>query len=268
MVGLLLGLACSHGVAGGAGVAGEPLPLPSLAVSCEASALVHRGSEWIVGDNESEDRVFVYDESMQLLREEPIAAPIEDIEGLALAGNELIVVGSHSLSKKGKPRPDRHRILGLGAPAIALQFAGVDAANIEGAAFWNGSLTVGLRAPLFAGKARLMAVAGGAQAGMILSTTDIDLAGAGVRALAPWKGGVLIVGGPTSDQDVSHSLWFLPALGAAPMLLPEVLPPSTEGIWADGTRLRFVVDGDGEPGACKEPSRWGELDVAALAPAP
>ncbi|MSQ02774.1 MAG: DUF3616 domain-containing protein [Myxococcales bacterium] len=266
MGGLLLALGCSHGVAGGGGPAVDPLR--SLAVSCEASALVHRGTEWIVGDNEAEDRVFVYDDAMQLLREEPLASPIEDIEALALAGNDLVVVGSHSLSKKGKPRPARHRIVGLGAPALALQFPGVDDANIEGAAYSNGTFLVGLRAPLFAGRARLMEVAGGAQAGMILRTTDVDLAGAGVRALAPWKGGLLIVGGPATDQDVPHSLWFLPALGAVPMLLPVVLPPSTEGIWMEDTRLRFVVDGSGEPGACKEPSRWGELDVPALAPAP
>ncbi len=266
MVVLLLALGCSRGVAGGGGVAAEPLR--ALAVSCEASALVHRRGEWIVGDNETEDRVFVYDDAMQLLREEPIASPIEDVEGLALAGTDLVVVGSHSLSKKGKPRPDRHRILGLGTPAIALQLPGGDDANIEGAAYWNGTLIIGLRAPLFAGKARLMGIAGGAQAGMIQRTTDVDLGGAGVRALAPWKEGLLIVGGPTSDQDVSHSLWFLPALGAAPILLPVVLPPSTEGIWAEGTRVRFVVDGNGEPGACKEPSRWGEVDVPALAPAP
>ena len=86
---------------------------------CEPSAAV--AAPWdasliLLGDDEVTDGLFgfvVRDGRLDDQRGLPLpsGASIDNIEALAAAGDELIVVGSHSRDKQCKPRPDRHRIL-------------------------------------------------------------------------------------------------------------------------------------------------------------
>lgn len=280
MVRLLLALAaCSRGVSA---------PALSAPVSgggafpdaCEPSALVRVGDHWLVGDNEVEDRLFVYADDMRPLRSQALPEGVEDIEALVVAGADVLVIGSHSRSKSGKPRPDRRRVARTLGPSFSLDLAACSAClaaepqapdsggfNIEGAALAGQDLLVGLRSPLDAGRALLLVVSLGADAGHIQRVVPLDLDGAGVRDLVPFRGGFLVVAGPPAEGDQAHGLWFLAGLDAVPERLPVSLPSSTEGIWAvDDRHLRYVVDGAGKPGACTTPGRWGDLEIPAGQP--
>ncbi len=249
-----------------------PAPAASLlAVSCEPSALVRSSSGWVVGDNEDEDGLYRFDDAMALQDRPPLATRIEDVEAIAVDGEGLIVVGSHGVTRSGKVKPERHRVLLADGRVFALALDGFverEAVNVEGAAVLGGELVLGLRAPLAASHAQLLVVDRGAAAGTILRTVAVDLGGAGVRELAPFRGGLLVVSGPAADRQEPFGLWWLSALDAAPVRLSGSLPSSTEGAWpVNDTTLRVVIDGDGEPGACREAGRW--LDVSfAVAPAP
>jgi len=106
----------------------------------------------------------------------------------------------------------------------------------------------------------------GAKAGAIEGTARIDLHGLGVRELTPFRGGLLVLAGPPVDGAAPHHLWWLPALDAAPVDLGVDLPTSAEGLWPRAaTHLRYVVDGDGEAGACKVAGVWGEVVIPAAA---
>lgn len=245
-------------------VAPARAPLTPLRDACEPSALVELGGRFVVGDNEVEDQLYVYDATMTPLAPVPLPVPVEDIEALAVLDGQLVVVGSHSVNKKGKPKPDRHRILGLGPQPVALAEemlgAGLD---IEGAAVWRGHVWLGLRGPLAGDKAQLVHVATGAKAGQIEQIATFDLGGQGVRELVPWGDALLVVAGPVRDEAGEFSVWRLSAPEAAPERLPVTLPGSSEGAWVVGDRLRFVVDGAGEPGACVTPGQWGEVPLPA-----
>ncbi len=229
-----------------------------LAGSCEASALVRVGDRWIVGDNEAEALLFVYDAAWQPLPDEPLKPPVEDVEALALLDGRLVVVGSHSLNRKGKPRPDRHRILGLGPRPVELDAAPFGAAlDIEGAVAWRGQVWLGLRGPVRGGVTTLVRVSTGADYGRIEQIVPLDLAGDGIRELTPWGEALLVVSGPVADSGRPFALWSLAAPDAAPVRLAATLPAGAEGAWVDGDRVVYVLDGKGEPGACETPSRWG-----------
>lgn len=238
--------------------AGSALPL-----SCEPSALVHTAGGWVMGDNEDENTLFRLGEDMALLDRPPLSTPVEDVEALALLGDALVVVGSHSTNRSGKPKPDRHRILLADGRVFALDLAGfpvADEVNVEGAVGLGGELVLGLRAPLAGTQARLLVVDTGATAGRITRTVPIDLGGAGVRELTPYRGGVLVVSGSPADSAQPFGLWWLASLGAAPVRLEATVPTSAEGAWVVGdSTLRVVIDGDGEPGACKTAGRWMDI---------
>ena len=73
---------------------------------CEASALVRLAGEpprWLVADNEVHDRLFVFREHGAGLRADPAQPSVElgpdaprDIEALAIVGDQIVAVGSHS----------------------------------------------------------------------------------------------------------------------------------------------------------------------------
>ena len=166
---------------------------------------------------------------------------------------------------------------------------------MEGAAWWGGRFWLGLRSPLDAkGRAWLVSL-GDDLYGPVLPQAPIavDLGGEGIRDLAPWKGGLLVVSGPSGSAGTPHHLWWLSAPDAVPVRLAVALPASTEGIAvipepppatpgggvAEGTspppqestpgtagagtvRLRYVTDGDGKPGAgCTVPATWGTIEL-------
>jgi hypothetical protein len=230
---------------------------------------------WLVGDNETTDRLFRFDAAFRPLPDVPLLWDVDDIEALALSpGDGLWIVGSQSATKDGKARPARERIGRLGqrpttpdltacgpcrdARLVAPNKGGL---NVEGAVEVGGKLWLGLRAPLVDGKALLVET----DEGKAIRTVPVDLGGQGVRELVPWKGGVLVIAGPVDDAYTEHALWWLATMEAAPKRLAVTLPPHTEGLVVaeDGTGI-WVSDGDGKAGTeCVEPARWGRVKVPA-----
>lgn len=280
---LLIGCACgrppepgtaAHPPAPSAAAASKPIEAPPgligdvLATSCEPSALVRTADGFLLGDNEDEERLYEFSDTMGLKATRPLSTRVEDIEAIALLGGLPVVVGSHSRSRSGKAKPDRHRILMADGRVFAVdttKLPDADELDIEGAVGLNDALVLGLRAPLAAGRAQLLVVDTGGAAGRIDRVVPIDLGGAGVRELTPYRSGFLVISGPSTDRAVPFGLWWMANLDTPPVKLDVSLPTSSEGAWLSGsTTLRVVVDGDGEPGACKEHGRYWDVELEPL----
>lgn len=280
---LLIGCACGRppepgkaapSAAPSAPAAPKPMEAPPglignvLSTSCEPSALVRTADGFLLGDNEDEEHLYAFDDTMALKATRALPTRVEDIEAIALLGGSLVVVGSHSRNRSGKAKPDRHRILMADGRVFAVDTTNLpdaDALDIEGAIGLNDTLVLGLRAPLAAGLAQLLVVDTGAAAGRIERVVPIDLGGAGVRELTPYRSGFLVISGPSTDRPVPFGLWWMANLDTAPVKLDVSLPTSSEGAWLSGsTTLRVVVDGDGEPGACSEPGRYWDVELERL----
>ncbi len=251
----------------------------TLVESCEPSAMSPWNGGLLVGDNEVGTKLFAFDLDLSPRAPLPLPVDVQDIEALATWGSTLVVVGSHSRNKEGKPRPGRERILLLGDEArlLPLDLAacpGCAAArslapneggfNIEGALVIGGALVLGLRGPLAAGKAQLLSV--DLTSGAVTGVVTADLGGEAFRELVPWKAGFLAVSGPVGDpppgQAPGHHLWWFPALGAPPERLAADLPTSTEAIYPlSPSEVLYLVDGDGKAGACATPGTHGRLRV-------
>lgn len=273
---LLCGVAVSLVAVGRGTEAPPPGDLPSRILDgfCEASTLAPWGDGVVVGDNETEDRLFAFDADFRPRGTLPLAAPVEDVEALAVLPQGLLVVASQGANRKGRPRPLREQVLLLGAHPIRPDLSGCapcEAArplppkegglSVEGAAAWRGALWLGLRSPLVDGRALLLRMVGDpAVALAVAEVTQVDLGGQGVRELVPDGEALLVLAGPPDRDPGGHSLYRLDAPGGTAVRLPVDLPPSAEGVLpvARG-RYRYVTDGDGQPGKpCVVPATWGE----------
>ena len=229
-----------------------------VAGSCEASALLWDGQGFVVADNEQDDRLLRFDAAWSPAGTVALPHPIEDIEALALAPDGgLVVVGSHSVNKKGAPQPERRRIahqVGGAWQLVEPDLAGFGPAlNIEGAARWQGAVWLGLRGPLTDGEAQLLRLS--EDLSRVTETRRLDLGGLGIRALSPQGDDLLVIAGPVEDGGQAHGLWRLSPSGP-PRRLEPALPASAEGLAIGGDgRLYIVIDGDGKGEPCAVPSR-------------
>lgn len=271
---LLLLLGCARTCAQPAPVPTVPAGFVTLPGVCEASAVIVReDGTWLVADNEVDDRLFAFDAGGRPIADVPLEERIDDLEAMTATPGGVLLVGSHSRNKKGEERPRRQRYGLLGKPATRadlrgcaaclegqLRAPGAGGLDIEGAVWWGGRAWLGLRGPLVDGKAMLLGL--GDDIYTTAPTTPpvlVDLGGDGVRDLAPWRDGLLVLSGPSDDRATPHALWWLASPTTPPQRLDVVLPPSSEGVAVlpDGRAL-VVTDGDGKPGApCATPSTWG-----------
>lgn len=283
---LALGLGVVVVVAASRLSATPPSPTPPAASSaqagtlaglCEASAIVPKADGFLVGDNETEDRLHGLSRGMETAAPRALGAEVEDIEALvALPDGGLLVVGSQGASKKGKRKELRERVLVLGgsvpeATPVRPDLSACGACeaargrppkegglSVEGAAWWSGALWLGLRSPLVDGQALLLRMEGDPRVSLsVAQVLSVDLGGDAVRDLLVHDGALLLLAGPADDARRPHALYRLGSPGAAPTRLPLELPPGAEGIAVDQADLVVVTDGDGPPGtACKEPAGW------------
>lgn len=206
---------------------------------------------------------------------------MEDVEALAVIDGTVLMVGSQSANKNGKLKPDRERIELDGHPPIRPDLTACTACeaarglppkegglSIEGAAWWGGSLWLGVRSPLDGGKALLLRMEGSPTTALrVAEQVPLDLGGFGVRDLTVHDGALLVLAGPLSGVAQAHRLYRLSAPTSPPSLLPGDLPAGSEGVVVDGGELVVVTDGDGEPGAgCVVPARWYRLPLPTGAP--
>ena len=127
--------------------------------------------------------------------------------------------------------------------------------NIEGLALGpNGSLLVGFRNPLSAGRALVVpltnaaAVVGGGARAQFETPWELDLGGRGVRDLTTWKGQVLVAAGPPEKAgDFQLYVWDVAGKTVAPVETSALEGSSPEALVAFEDQDRVLVlsdDGD------------------------
>lgn len=247
-----------------------------LAGLCEASAIVRAGDGYLVGDNETEDRLHGFTRTFQPAAPRLLSAPVEDVEALVQLDGGLLVVGSQGANKNGKRKPGRELVLLDGHGPVRPDLSGCEECeavrtlppkegglSVEGAAGWAGSLWLGVRSPAPGGKALLLRMEGDAATSLrVGGRVELDLGGFGVRDLATHEGALLVLAGPVDGREAPHRLYRLARPDAPVERLAPALPPGAEGIVVDEGALVVVTDGDGEPGEpCKTPARWVRLPL-------
>jgi hypothetical protein len=242
---------------------------------CEASSILSWQGGYLVGDNETEDRLFVFTADLAPRAPRKLSSEVEDIEALAATPEGVLVVGSQGANKRGERRSRRERVLLDGHGAITPDLSGCPPCvavrsrppkrgglSVEGAAHWNGSIWLGLRSPLVDGQAIVLRMDGDPRVALgVAEMTMLDLGGFGVRELTPWRDGLLVLAGPADDAGSRHRVYFLSSPGSAPERLPVELPNGTEGLApAPDGRFVLVRDGDGRPGrSCRTPATWTRI---------
>jgi hypothetical protein len=260
------------------------LPTIALAVVCEGSGMVldplHPGMV-LIADNEFADHLFAasVEGAMSGGSADRVALPfaVEDAEALAADGSRVWVVGSQSRSKSGDRKPLRERIVELdagraavwtvdwtGCAACADSISGAPnpALNVEGAAFWDAHLWLGLRAPLLDdGRSLLVQLTPSAITGVYgARATSVDLGGLGVRDLAvqPGNPSVLWILAGASSGKAEGALYTWSGDAAAPVRMALPVPEDAEGlvVLADGG-VRMITDGAAKAdGSCKTSSAF------------
>lgn len=272
----------------------SPAPVQGL---CEPSGAARAadGSIWVVDDDQP-DRVFAWQPGAPAATPHLLQAPggldLKDPEGLSVADDgALWIVGSHSRSRKGKvgdraavvrgvpadgavqvthqtdglrPGKDPHELQPLldgvarVCPGCALSAGDLD---VEGAAWDDGRLLLGLRAPLAGRHAVVVATRAddtlrGLPADRVVEAAwTLDLGGRGVRDLARRPGGDwLVLAGDTGDGPAAPALYAWTP-GADPVLLGElttalggtpeaVVPVGADAAWLlvdEGARLKAAL---------------------------
>ena len=238
---------------------------------CDASAAVFLEdgtTRFLVADDEDQHQTYLrlydaaedgapiaeYHLSNDILEPDPDEPEI-DLEGSAWSGHRIFWIGSHSRSKKGKPRPSRHRLFATelrdGAPVVVgkpyrtllqdlANLVGLDVdhpaapkdggVSIEGLSGTPeaGELLIAFRSPLIGKKALVVplknadAVVDEGAEPEFGDPLCLDLNGCGIRSLEYWpeRSSYLIIAGPVGDTrgDVALLRWSGP-LSTHPELL-------------------------------------------------
>ena len=255
----------------------------ALSGLCEASAVVPWEGGWLVGDNETEDRLHRFQLDWTPSAPVQLTPEIEDIEALAPLPQGLLVVGSQSRNKDGEARPAREQVMLLGHGPVRPDLSGCapcEAArgrppkqgglSVEGAAWWQGALWLGVRSPLVDGQALLLELAGDPTAALTVARVlPVDLGGGGVRDLVVQGEQLWILGGPADATPIHHGLYRLDSPTATAARIQD-LPDRSEGLAVGPQGAVVVTDGDGQPGSrCKLPSEvYGITLPSGPAPTP
>jgi len=267
----------------GAQTASATAGTPVLAWPDELSGIARLGaSQLLLVDDEERRHVFIQPRHSSAktleLRQVELPLSLDDLEAATSDGlGRVYLLTSHSVSKKGKLRPERRRLVRLPADPSAwasevkvvldlrqrlaaaieplIQNAEHVNLNLEGLAWYpaaglSGALCVGARSPLAGGHALVFEIepvdalfTGEAVA---VRAFTLDLGGRGVRGLAhdPYRDGVLVLAGAVRGDEPTPAiyLWRPRAESAViPLLAPGLERlPQPEAILAMGP-----LDGDG-----------------------
>lgn len=164
----------------------------------------------------------------------------DDMEGLAtVSTDKFFGMTSHSLTKKGKQRPEREQLIMFSikdnkitaqkswslranllsylrqnlAKEVDIKLAETGTPddgglNVEGLAYINGQLYFGLRSPLTKkGKAIVLIVSNPETTPEVTGHTLLDLKNNGIRSLESDESKLLIVSGSTDDTDAEFGLY-------------------------------------------------------------
>lgn len=176
--------------------------------------------------------------------------PEADIEGAARDGDVIYWVSSHGTSRKGKRRASRLQFFGtriIDGATLALEpvgkpytrllddldnfYPGADF-NIEGLAMGpGGSVLLGLRSPVFDGRALVMRITNprevlDGEPPVFSDESYLDLGGLGIRSIDRLGDGYLVAAGPSGDERTARLFLWDGAAGvtALPIELGDIMP--------------------------------------------
>lgn len=205
----------------------------------EASALCRIEDKLIIGGDEEPQSLWVSSPTEKLSKIQVSNARWDDLEGLAtIDSSYFFATTSHSRTKKAKRKPEREQLMlfsfksnkieksnswGLREQVIMhleksfgkeIDIKTVESAspddgglNIEGLAYFDGKLYLGLRSPVTkSGKAIILTITNAKDLLTNGSPTFdksivVDLDGGGVRSLDADKSGLLILSGSRNDEN-------------------------------------------------------------------
>ncbi len=251
----------------------------------EASGVCRVGESLIIAGDENPDSFWVIEDGSQKAKQIEVAdGDWDDMEDLsAVDDRRFFAMTSHSRTKKGKRKPEREQLLliskdgaelevskrwSLRKPILSAieeslgQSVDIDTAeaaspdegglNIEGVAYHDGQLFLGLRSPLTqGGEAIVLNITNGGgllkgEAPKFGRALTLPLGKKGVRGLSSHKTALLILAGPSDDVGQSFALYnWSPSTKTANLFalagFDELLRP--EGVAAEkqGT-FTFVQD--------------------------
>jgi hypothetical protein len=286
MIALLLAFACA-----GAQPDGRHVGL------CETSGAWRgdRGGLWVIDDEEGGTLLSLGADGG--VQRHALGVALDDLEGAAADGSGVWLVTSHSIGKKGgPPKPARqllvrldadrtplwHRPLPLREPGVLDGLlsggSGLPSAwltgrskhgglDIEGLAIAQGHLWLGLRGPLTTDGEAVVVEVEADQGLRPVAAHRLPLGERGIRSLAHFRSGFLLIAGPSGSGSEDFVLvQWLP--GTPPVVLrtldvpehtaPEALVVLPDGLWIgldEGARIK--AEGGGSEPCSAQPAERG-----------
>lgn len=241
----------------------------------EASGATKVGGTIIIAGDEEPKALWLLEGNE--LKKESVKAKWDDMESLATVDEKLFFAcTSHGLTKKGKRKPEREQLFlmektekiavqktwslrneilkyleanfgsDLNMETVSTASPDHGGLNIEGLAYVDGKLFVGLRSPVTSkGEAIVLVFTSPLTSPKLTSNMRIDLGGKGIRSLENSNGALLILSGSPNDEQETFGLSkldlttqrvsrFLLA-GFEALIRPE-------GVVADGAGFTLVQD--------------------------
>lgn len=204
----------------------------------EASGAAQVGNSIVIAGDEEPRALWLFTNN-ELTKASVSGGSWDDMEGLAgVDGKRFFAVTSHSLTKKGKRKPEREQLflmtmgqkieitqrwtlrdavityletnLGNEVDLKTLKEGTPDQGglNIEGLAFIQDRLYIGLRSPLTKkGEAIVLVIKNATSSPVIESTLKLPLSGNGIRGLDSVNNELYVLSGPVGDRDGSFGLF-------------------------------------------------------------
>lgn len=213
----------------------------------EASGGAKVGKLLVVAGDEEPSFMWIGENPSSMIKTKVSGAKWDDMESLATINDEkFFAMTSHSLTKKGKSKPEREQLILLSSKNNKLQklkswtlrgsllsyiaknlSKDVDqdevqngtpdtgGLNIEGMAFLNGKLYLGLRSPITHDNEAIILVVTNAETSPLISGHAlVDLKGNGIRSMETDGNKLLVISGSRHDSDTYFGLhYFTPGVG-------------------------------------------------------
>lgn len=240
--------------------------LLSLSLSChafipEASGGTKVGSMLVISGDEEPSSLWLGNDLNSVAKTKVKGGMWDDMEGLAMVSDtSFFGVTSHSLTKKGKRKPEREQLIlfSLKGNSIATERSwslreailsylkgklgssiNYNAAssgtpdegglNIEGLAYLGGKLYLGLRAPLTNDKKAIVLEISNLESTPVISNhMTIKLSGNGIRSLEKDGSKLILISGSMDDTDKAFSLHHLAPAGVSFVLSNIDIPGFTD----------------------------------------
>lgn len=198
----------------------------------EASGVTKVGNTIIISGDEEPSSLWLAHDDLTVSKVAVKGGKWDDLEALATVDSKtFLAMTSHSLTKKGKRKPERELLMlmtvgdkismqkswslrdqilsyleqelgnDLDIKKVSAASPGEGGLNIEGAAYHNGKLYLGLRSPITKkGEAILLTISEATSAPKVSSHQKLNLSKRGIRSLDYVNGSLLLLSGSINDQ--------------------------------------------------------------------